>query len=205
MIQIHFFKIRAAAMLVAVFFVVGFAVVNALPYGTGTYGTCTFSTCSISLSTTGSVNLNASPTNDGIYTIQNDVVNITSGASTGYSLSVESATASTNLINGSDTISTTSGTFISPQFLDMNSWGYRVDNVGGFGSGPTTAVTNAASSSATFAGLPANGTPDVFMSKASASGVGGDNYNVWYGLHVDRTPSNGTYTQSVLYTVTQNL
>lgn len=177
----------------------------ALPYGAGTYGSCTYGSCTITLSTSGTVSLNLHPNGSGVYTIQKDEVNVKSGASVGYNLSLSSSSANTNLVNGSDTISTNSGTYTSPTSLSLNSWGYRLDGINNFGAGPTSSVTNVSSSSLSFAGIPASGTPDSIVTTTVASApTVGDNYGIWYGVRADLTPPAGTYSQTLTYTATQN-
>ncbi len=175
----------------------------ALPYGSGSYGTCTYDQCGISLTTSGTVNLSLHPTGSGVYTIQKDALNVKTGGSTGYTLSLESNTASAALISGSNTIPSVSASYDSPQALGLNSWGYRMDSVHNFGAGPTSAITNGSSSSLLFAPLPVNASPDIIVSTTAASLTAGDDYSIWYGVRADMAPPAGTYTQTILYTATQ--
>lgn len=180
----------------------GIVAVSALPYGSGTYNTCTYDTCAISVSTSGTVTLNATASGADVYTINNDVITVTTGASTGYTLQVESAAAQTSLAGTGQNITTVSGTVAAPVVLATDTWGYRVDGQGGFGVGPTSAVTNASSSSLTFAGLTASGSPATLKTTAAAASA--EATNVWYGVRVSPTLEAGAYSRAVLYTVVTN-
>ncbi|MEO5499493.1 MAG: hypothetical protein ABIR46_03270, partial [Candidatus Saccharimonadales bacterium] len=140
-----------AGLCLAVSFCVPFA--SALPYGAGTYGTCTYNTCGITISSSSAVAISLQPTAGGVVTIAGETVTVTTGASTGYTLTLESDAAQTTLASTPDNIPASSGTTASPVVLATNTWGYRVDSAAGFGVGPTSAVTNASSSALTFAGI----------------------------------------------------
>lgn len=177
---------------------------EALTFGKGTYGTCTYSTCGISISTSGPVQLNITPTAGGAVTIASDTVTVETGSSTGYSLQLESSAASTALTSGANTIAASSGTFAAPQTLAVNTWGYRIDSAGGFGAGPTSAVTNAASSSLTFAGLTASGSPVTLKTTTVSAPTPGEATTVWYGTKVDSSQPSGVYSLTVTYTAIVN-
>lgn len=177
--------------------------VDARPYGSGKYGVCNYdSGCSISISTSGAVALPVTPTALGAYTTQKDSVTITTDDPVGYTLGIESLSGSSSaLIKGSDTIPSVSGTPSSPASLSSNTWGYRIDGQASFGTGPTAAVTNAASSGLSFAGVPLGGSmQQIYTSNTPASA--GNTINVWYGIYVNTTKPAGTYQQTVLYTAT---
>lgn len=189
------------AVVIAVLFVSGHAL--ARPYGSGSYGTCAYSSgCSISVASAGNVNLDSVPTEAGVYTVQKDDVIITTDDPVGYSLTLESdSPESAALVKGSDSIAASGGTPTSPAVLAMNTWGYRVDDVSNFGAGPTLAVTNAATNSGVFAGVPLGGSPQQIYSSDTAA-PSGDTIPVWYGLAVNNTQPNGTYQRTVVYTAT---
>jgi hypothetical protein len=178
--------------------------VAALPYGAGVYGACTYDTCGISLTDSGNVALSIIPTQSGVVTIASQTVTVTTGASTGYTLQLESSNAQTGLVGGSQTIPASSATQASPQVLALNTWGYRVDNAGGFGAGPTAAQTNAASSSLSFAGVPALGAPVTLVTTSSASPSPGTDTAIWYGIRADMSVVSDTYSQTLTYTATTN-
>lgn len=177
---------------------------NALPYGAGTYGTCTYGTCGITITSSGTVAIGLQPTASGVVTIAGETITVTTGASTGYTLSLESDAALTTLAGTPDSIPASSGTIAVPIVLATNTWGYRVDTVGGFGAGPTSAVSNASSSPLTFAGITANGSPGIIKSTSVAAPSPGATTDFWYGVKADTSIASGTYTRTVVYTATTN-
>lgn len=195
--------IVVATALVLTVLCIGGSVALARPYGTGSYGVCVYdSGCSISVASSGSINLDSMPTDSGVYTVQKDDVIITTDDPVGYSLMLESGSSSSAaLVKGGDSIAASSGTPASPIVLAMNTWGYRVDGVLSFGTGPTSAVTNATTSTDVFAGVPLGGdSQQIYSSDTAASG--GVTVPVWYGLAVNSGQPNGTYQQTVVYTAT---
>jgi hypothetical protein len=157
----------------------------------------------ISDTTSGTVALGPiTPTSGGQQSIAKDIVTGVTNDSAGLQISLqENSSSSTALLNGANTIATGSGTPASPAALATNTWGWRMDSLSGFGSGPTSALTSGAPSALTFAGIPANGSPYT-LSNTSASGTTTD--NVWYSADVDTTPATGTYSTTLLYTFTLN-
>jgi len=155
------------------------------------------------LTTSGTVNIDATPTGSGVQTIAKDTVTVSTNDSAGYTLKLGETSATSTLTSGSNTIAAVSGTQAAPVVETANHWGYRVDDVGGFGSGPTTAVSNAAiSGTLKFAAIPATASPDTL--KATATTAANDTTSVWYGVAVDTTAPTGTYTNSVTYTAVAN-
>ena len=176
--------------------------VYAYNYGQGAYGTCEYNTCSISLSSLGNVNLPVAPTVAGRCTIAGDTVSVSTGASTGYTLTLSSSTNETALLNGSSRIEASSGSVTSPTALVSNRWGFRVDS-GNFGTGPTSTVQNVAIPATTFSGIPALSSPVTIFAPTTAR-PSPDNTNVWYGICVDTTRPSGSYSGSVTYTAVIN-
>lgn len=175
---------------------------EATPYGRGRYGTCTYNSggCTISLATSGTVDLTLQPTVSGVYTIDKDEVEVTTNSNDGFTLSLESASPTENaLVGSSGSIAASSGTPASPMALALNNWGFRVDNLSGFGVGPTSAVQNQSSSSLTFAGVPLEGS-SVTVRSYDDSAPSGVSTDVWYGVGADLTLPADTYTQVVTYT-----
>ncbi len=179
----------------------GFGLVSASPYGEGIYGSCTYGdTCSISVSTSGTVSISISPTPSSVTSIAGDTVTVTTNNTGGYNLELETNTGTNTQLDGPLVdIPTSSGTPGSPTTLAVNTWGFRVDSVSGFGAGPTSAVTNANSSSLTFAGLPVENSPTTVHSSSSAAPAGEDT-SVWYGARVDTQLPSASYSQTVRYT-----
>ncbi len=157
----------------------------------------------ISVSTSGTVNVNVIPTGSGAQTISNDTVTVSTNDPDGYTLQVAETGASSDLVSGSNTIPASAGTQASPTVMATNTWGYRVDSVGGFGAGPTSpAASTAISGSITFAAVPVTASPNTI--KTTSTVASNDTLSVWYGVAANTTQPAGTYTNSVTYTATAN-
>lgn len=173
-------------------------------YGSGSYGDCNYGSCSITLSSSGAVALDVTPTQSGSCSIASDDVSVLTDSTSGYNVQLASSTTNTNLVNGSSTITTASGTAASPSILSPNAWGWRVDGLSGFGSGPTSAQSNITAPISSFAGVPAsNASPTTIKSSSSAANPAVIT-TVWYALCADISVLNGTYTTQVTYTATTN-
>jgi len=178
--------------------------VQAIQYGSGTYGACGFGSCSLTIGSSGTVALDVTPTASGSCTIQKDSVSVLTSNSSGFTLTLADSSTNTALLNGAASISATTATQASPSALAANHWGYRVDGIGGFGAGPTSAQSNATPSSATFAGVPAsNGTASTLASTSSAANPAVIT-SVWYGVCANTSVTSGTYTSQVTYTAVTN-
>ena len=157
---------------------------------------------SISITTSSTVAISLTPTAGGVVSSNSDAVTVNTNNATGYFLELADSDASTNLVSGANTIAAHSGTFASPTVLANNTWGYRTDGLGGFGAGPTSAETNNASSSTTWAGVPASGSPQTL--RTTSSTATNDVTTVWYGVKATSSKPNGIYTDTVTYTATTN-
>lgn len=156
----------------------------------------------ISVTTTTPVTINLTPTAGGVVSSSSDTVSVSTNNTAGYTLTLADNDATTTLVSGANTIAAHSGTQASPTVLTNNTWGYRVDGVGGFGAGPTSAETDNGSSSTIWAGVPATGSPNTL--KTTSSTASNDTTTVWYGVKVTSSQPNGTYTDTVTYTATTN-
>ena len=156
----------------------------------------------ISMSTSTTVAVNLTPTAGGVVSSASDTVSVSTNNTAGYVLTLADADSTTNLVSGGNTIGAHTGTQASPTALAANTWGYRVVNVGGFGSGAYSAEANNTSSTSTWAGMPASGSANTL--KSTASTASGDTTTVWYGVKVNSTKPAGTYTDTVTYTATTN-
>ena len=88
--------------------------------------------------------------------------------------------------------------------MTSNKWGYRVDGLGSFGSGPTTAQSNIAIPGTVFAAIKAsNVTADTIASSSSAANPAVTT-TVWYGACADPTLASGAYATQVTYTAVAN-
>ena len=157
---------------------------------------------SITVSSAGPVNINVTPTSGAVQSSAADTVTVNTNNSTGYNLSLQMNSATRTLAKGSDTIAAHTGTPASPTALADNSWGFRVDGLGTFGAGPTTAQNNLATSATTWAGVPAQSSPTVI--KTTSAPATADTTQVWYAMRADTSKPSGTYTNTVLYTAITN-
>lgn len=150
----------------------------------------------------GTVTANVTPTGAGAQTIASDTLTVSTNNTLGYTLQIADSDATTTLVSGSDSIAASSGTQASPVAQSANTWGYRVDGLGGFGAGPTSGQNSAAISSLTFAGMPANSSPNTI--KSTSTTASNDTTTVWYGVTADTSQPTGTYSDTITYTATAN-
>ncbi len=144
------------------------------------------------------------PTSGGSCTIQSDSASVLTDDSNGYTLTLNDSSTDTSLINGSATIAATAATTGSPAALSGNTWGYRVDGWGSFGSGPTTVQTNISPPATVFAGIKAsNQTADTIALTSTAANPAVVT-KVWYGACANTSVSSGSYTTQVTYTAIAN-
>ncbi|PLS81515.1 hypothetical protein CYG49_01825 [Candidatus Saccharibacteria bacterium] len=131
-----------------------------------------------------------------------DSVTVDTNDTKGYSLTLNNSDTSTALDNGAaGLIPAHAGTPASPSDLAVNTWGFRVDGLGAFGTGTTT-ETNVSTSAFTWAGIPASTSPQQIKS-TTAAGTGSAT-TVWYGVKADGTNPDGSYIDTVTYTATVN-
>ncbi len=152
--------------------------------------------------TNGTVNVDVTPSGAGAQTIASDTVTISTNDPNGYTLKLALSGAPSALTSGSDTIPAISGTQGSPAVATANTWGYRVDGVGGFGAGPTSGASSQAIGSKTFAAVPATASPNTI--KTTSSTATNDTTTVWYQVSADTSTVPGTYTNTVVYTAVTN-
>jgi hypothetical protein len=115
-------------------------------------------------------------------------------------------TSTTNnaMTGSSGSISASSGTSAAPTTLAMNTWGYRVDSVAGFGAGPTSAQSSGSVPGVSFAGVPPSNLAGTIV--ASSSGVANPavSTTVWYGVCANSSVAAGSYSVVVTYTAVTN-
>lgn len=150
----------------------------------------------------GTVNVNVTPTGAGAQTIASDTLTVSTNSALGYTLQIANSDATTTLVSGGNTIPASAGTQASPVAQVVNTWGYRVDGVGGFGAGPTSGQNSAAIGALTFAGVPASSSPNTI--KTTATTASSDETTVWYAVAANTSQASGTYTDTVTYTATAN-
>lgn len=174
-------------------------------YGSGAYGSCEYGvSCSISLSSNGTVSLGVTPSSSGSCTIQSDTVTVFTDDTNGYTLTLADNGTNTALVNGATSINATGGTITSPSTLSGNSWGYRVDGLDSFGSGPTINQTNVSRNSTLFAGIEASDQLPDTIAVTSGAADPAVTTTVWYGACADTTVSSGNYSTQVIYTAVAN-
>lgn len=176
----------------------------AINYGSGTYGSCQYNSCSLTITTSGTITINVTPAAGGACSTQSDNVSVLTDDPSGYTLSLSNSNTNTALLNGTAAINSTTATQSSPAALTANQWGYRVDGVGSFGTGPTSTQTNVSPDSILFAGVPAsNYTPDTIASTSGPADPAASTY-VWYSVCTNTAIISGTYTTQITYTAITN-
>jgi len=151
----------------------------------------------------GTVTANVTPTGAGAQTIASDTLTVSTNNTLGYTLQIADSDATTTLTSGANTIAASSGSQGTPVVQSANTWGYRVDGVGGFGAGPTSGQSSAAiSGTIKFAGMPANSSPNTI--KTTATTASNDTTTVWYGVAANTSQPTGTYSDTITYTATAN-
>lgn len=176
-------------------------VVSAVSANTNTVINATINAV-ISITTSTPVSISLTPVAGGVVSSSSDTVLVSTNNATGYFLTLADNDANTNLVSGANNIAAHAGTQASPTVLANNTWGYRVDGVGGFGAGPTSAENSNQSSTTIWAGMPATGSPNTL--KTTSSTATNDSTTVWYGVRVNTALPNGVYTDTVTYTATTN-
>jgi hypothetical protein len=86
----------------------------------------------------------------------------------------------------------------------MNTWGYRVDGLASFGSGPTTTINSGSVPSTTFAKVPPSNLAGTQVASSSGAANPAVNTTVWYGVCANSAVPAGSYTVTVTYTAVTN-
>ena len=204
-VQTKLFVLATAILMLIVTWVFFSHPAAGIAYGSGTYGSCTYDVCGISLSSSGSISASVTPAAGSTRcTVNNDIVTVTTHASTGYTVTLKNTDTSGTLNGTGSTIAAHTGTSASPSVLTANTWGYRVDSVASFGAGPTSAVSNAAVPAQTFAGVPLSSGTAAIIRTTNVVDTGAVNTSVWYGVCADSSLKSGSYSDSVTYTAVIN-
>ncbi len=172
--------------------------------GQGPYSaTVSSQTTFITLGSGPNVDIHVTPSSSERTSSNSDTVTVSTNSTTGYNLTVENTTTNRNLVRAlGGTIAPSGGSLATPVVLATNTWGYRVDGTGGFGSGPTTAELNVATSGFTWAGVPALGSADTIRNESLPATS--QQTRVWYSMSADMTKAAGQYTTTVVYTAVAN-
>lgn len=155
----------------------------------------------ITITTSGTVTINLTPTSGGVVSSASDTVTVNTNNTAGYILTLADQDTNTSLVNGSDTIAAHTGTQAAATALATNSWGYAVGGVDDFDPS-YSAETDNGSSTSNWAGVPSSAAPNTI--KTTAATATNDVTTVWYGVKVDSSKPNGTYSDIVTYTATTN-
>lgn len=147
--------------------------------------------------TPSTVDVSVTPTAAGAQSIANNAVTVSTNGP-GYTLQINNKDTNTSLVSGSNNITAASGSLAAPAALTAGNWGYRVDGIGGFAAGPTTAVSSGSLSSLTFAGVPASGAPDTIRNTSTVAT--NEVTTFWYSVAANTSQPSGVYTDVVTYT-----
>ena len=159
---------------------------------------------------TGTVSLPITPTGSGVQTIGSDTVSVSTNDAAGYVLTIASGNACTTLFTGTCTtplltIPASSGTAAVPVVQSVNTWGYcatgtYVPSALSTSCPSANATNQAISGSNKFAGITTSG-----VTIGSNSGVVANNSTtVYFAVAANTTQGAGTYSSSVVYTLTGN-
>lgn len=173
-------------------------------YGSGNYGYCDYGACTITLTSGGSTTLNVAPTPGGACTVQSDTASVLTDSTAGYNLTMTTSTTNNAMTSGANSITASSGTAASPATLAVNTWGYRVDGLAGFGAGPTSSQNNGSVPSVTFAGVPPSNQAGTTVATSSGPANPAVNTTVWYGVCANSSLPSGSYSTTVTYTAVTN-
>lgn len=152
--------------------------VAAQPYGKGKYDANVpyGSATSLTISTTGNISIQITPTDSGALGTALNTVTVSSTDVVGYDLYIRSL-SSTDMVNGPYSLPASANGL--PAALAANTWGYNTD------------------ASANFVGM--TGT-DVLIRTLTGPATSGDDTNVTYGVKVDNSKPAGSYSTTVVYT-----
>jgi hypothetical protein len=173
-------------------------------YGAGDYGGCSYGSCTLTLTSDGATSVDVVPTPAGKCTVQKDAVSVLTNSTTGYTLTAKTSTGNNDMTGASASITASSATPASPTILAMNTWGYRVDNLAGFGAGPTSAQNSGSVPSVAFAAMPASDESPTAIASSSGAANPAQITDVWYGVCADSSLPSDTYTTTVVYTAVTN-
>jgi len=173
-------------------------------YGSGSFGDCDYGTCTITLTDTGVPTLTVVPTPTGACSVQSDTVSVLTDSTTGYSLTMTTSTTNNAMQGTTTSLATSSGTSGAPVTLAVNTWGYRVDGLASFGTGPTTTQSSGSVPSVTFAGVPSSSQSSTQVASSSSPANPAQDTKVWYGVCADSSIPVDTYSATVVYTAVTN-
>lgn len=154
----------------------------------------------ISMTTPAAVNINVTPGASASQSNATDTVTVATNNSSGYTLTLSDADAATTLTNGASSIPAHSGTLTTPTALAVNTWGYHVANIGGFGTVVAPPESNVATSATKYAGISPLASPALI--RTTLTNVASEATTISYAVRVDASKTSGTYSDTVTYTAT---
>ena len=156
----------------------------------------------ISYSSGPTVTLGAiTPDSTGRQSTASDTVSADTNDTAGLTVTMqENSAVTTDMKSGSNSITTSTGTPAAPVTLANGNWGWHIDSLAGF-TGTGAVLSSGAPSAVTYAGIPANGSPYTINTTATN---GSTSSTVWYSARANNTQPIGTYSTTVLYTISTN-
>lgn len=146
------------------------------------------------------VSFNLKITSTPLLSSSRQFITTSTNSATGYQATLEMAGSSRALKGDSGAnIAPHSASQTSPTTLGINSWGYRVPSVASFGAGGAIETNRSGGGSYLWAGVPANGLPNVICNTATP--VQDHVCSVYYAVRGSSTIPTGTYQNTVIYTV----
>jgi hypothetical protein len=195
-------KLKHASLVVAAMAVAATPVLSASAVDTETTTINSTVGSTIVMTTSASVDISVTPAGSSVQSIKSDTVTVNTNNAGGYNLKLKDSDATLNLVNGTNTITPTTGTWAAPVALVDGQWGYAVAGATGHDATYTASAgtTGAAPTAAKFAGILATDT----TLKTTAVVANNDVTTVWYSARVSTTQPTGLYTDQVTYTATAN-
>lgn len=147
----------------------------------------------ITVNSAATVPISVTPTAAGAEATASDAVSVDSNDADGYTLRLENDATLTmagfkddGVTTNGATLAATGGTVALPAALSANSWGFRVDGLGGFGAAGTT----------TYA--PVTDAGDEIRNTTTTASA--ETTTVKFAVKVDTSKPNGIYKDTVTYT-----
>lgn len=161
----------------------------------------------LTISSDANLNLNLTPTATGVMSYGTSNVTVSTNNSGGYALSVTTNANHSELrganyaSNNLAKISSSTGTYSSPQTMTANTWGYRV--TGMTGNGPVSTSDTDTAMDYNWAGVP-NNTQTGSTLKTTSSAASNNTTAVVYGVSANLSTPNDSYSGTVVYTAVNN-
>lgn len=191
----------AAGTLAAFSMVMSPALVSAADSDTANTTVTATVNSTITVTSDGTVGFTLTPGASAVLSNDSDTVTVSTNNTAGYTLTLQDSDATTSLSGPGTAISAPATTPASAAALNTGQWGYAVPGFSGF-DGSYTSQTDVTGATSKWAGVPASGSPVTI--KTTATTASGDVTMVWYAAQVDSSQADGGYTDTVVYTATNN-